>query len=122
MQGAPTDLADDLAKNGFELALKIDEAKNDENSRKSNSLGDEIESNSEIIAQENKHSNDESCEKLKKNEMNGMEASSKGTVQGSVLLKYFLSGAHWMTLTILILSFVASQFFASAADYWASVW
>lgn len=121
MQGSPAELANDLARDGFELALKTDEKKNDENSQKSNSLGNEIESKSECFTQENEHSNGTSG-KLGKIEINGMEASSKGKVQGSVYLKYFLSGANWMTLTILLISFVATQFFASAADYWASVW
>lgn len=51
-----------------------------------------------------------------------MEASSKGTVKGSVSLNYFKAGAHWSILLILLLSFLLVQFLASAIDYFVSVW
>lgn len=51
-----------------------------------------------------------------------MEASSKGTVKGSILVNYFKAGAHWPILLILLLSFLVVQFLASATDYWVSVW
>lgn len=51
-----------------------------------------------------------------------MEASSKGKVIGSIPIKYFLSGGHWSVLSILLASFLVTQFLASSADYWASVW
>lgn len=51
-----------------------------------------------------------------------MEASSKGKVKGSVPLIYFMSGAHWSILILVLISFVFVQFLASSADYWVSVW
>lgn len=51
-----------------------------------------------------------------------MEASSKGTVKGSVSLNYFKAGAHWSILLILLLSFLLVQFLASTIDWFVSVW
>lgn len=51
-----------------------------------------------------------------------MEASSKGTVKGSITLNYFKAGAHWTILLVLLFSFLFVQFIASAIDYWVSVW
>lgn len=51
-----------------------------------------------------------------------MEASSKGTVKGPILVNYFKAGAHWSILLTLLLSFLVVQFLASATDYWVSIW
>lgn len=51
-----------------------------------------------------------------------IEDSSKGKVKGSLALNYFKAGGNWLTLSILLFSFVLVQFLASAADYWVSIW
>lgn len=51
-----------------------------------------------------------------------IEASSKGTVNGSLYLNYFRAGASWFTFFILGCSFMLVQFLTSASDYWISVW
>lgn len=51
-----------------------------------------------------------------------MEASSKGTVKGSVALNYYKAGAHWSVVCVMLLSFLVVQLLASAADIWVSVW
>lgn len=51
-----------------------------------------------------------------------LEESSKGTVNGSILTNYFQAGVHWSMLLLLSASFLATQFVASVADIWISIW
>lgn len=51
-----------------------------------------------------------------------MEMSSKGTVQGSVLLNYVRSGANPVILIFLFVLFLATQLAASGADFWVAFW
>lgn len=51
-----------------------------------------------------------------------LEASSKGKVKGSKLVNYFVAGAHWSVLTLLLLSFLLTQIIVSVADIWISIW
>lgn len=59
---------------------------------------------------------------LQKDEGVQMEASSKGTVKGSIPGNYFSAGAHWSVLLIIGIGFIIVQVLASAADYWVSIW
>lgn len=51
-----------------------------------------------------------------------LEASSRGTVKGSLLKHYFMSGGHPIELFVIFILFVMAQIMASAADYWVSFW
>lgn len=51
-----------------------------------------------------------------------LEATSKGTVKGSLLKHYFMSGGHPVELFFIFLLFLLAQISASAADYWVSFW
>lgn len=51
-----------------------------------------------------------------------LEISSKGKVEGSLLLNYFRAGVSWPTVIIMIFAFCFVQFLASTADYFVSVW
>ncbi|XP_058061172.1 ATP-binding cassette sub-family C member 4-like [Anopheles bellator] len=53
---------------------------------------------------------------------NGMEGTSRGTVQGSVLLNYVRSGANPLIVVGLLILFLATQLAASGADYWVAFW
>uniref|UniRef100_A0A2M3ZKJ0 Putative abc transporter n=1 Tax=Anopheles braziliensis TaxID=58242 RepID=A0A2M3ZKJ0_9DIPT len=51
-----------------------------------------------------------------------MEGTSRGTVQGSVLINYIRSGANPMIMVGLLVLFLATQLAASGADYWVAFW
>ncbi|XP_062560530.1 ATP-binding cassette sub-family C member 4-like [Armigeres subalbatus] len=51
-----------------------------------------------------------------------MEQSSKGTVQGSVLLNYIRCGANPVIIIILFFLFLGTQLAASGADFWVAFW
>lgn len=51
-----------------------------------------------------------------------MEASSKGKVKGSIAGNYFVAGANWLVLCLLVMAFIVVQLLASATDYWVSIW
>lgn len=51
-----------------------------------------------------------------------MEESSRGKFKGSVSLNYYLAGANWFALSMLVILMVFVQILASGADYWVSVW
>ncbi|XP_052868167.1 ATP-binding cassette sub-family C member 4-like [Anopheles cruzii] len=51
-----------------------------------------------------------------------MEGTSRGTVQGSVLLNYVRSGANSLIVVGLLILFLATQLAASGADYWVAFW
>ncbi|CAG9814463.1 unnamed protein product [Phaedon cochleariae] len=50
------------------------------------------------------------------------EASSKGTVGGSLLLKYLLAGTNFCVAGIIVILFILAQMGASAVDYFVSYW
>lgn len=130
VQGSPAD----LAKSGVDFAQLVgtlEKAENEENpdsrpvsrqvSRKSSvrsastmSLVSSLDGS--IIEDNNEEEDDVPYAGVQ------MEASSKGTVKGSVTLNYFKAGAHWSMLVTLTIAFLITQFLASAADYWVSVW
>ncbi|XP_053670820.1 ATP-binding cassette sub-family C member 4-like [Anopheles nili] len=51
-----------------------------------------------------------------------MEGTSRGMVQGSLLLSYLRSGANTLIIGWLLVLFLATQLAASGADYWVAVW
>lgn len=51
-----------------------------------------------------------------------MEETSKGKVEGSVVLRYILAGTNWLSLVLLAIAFVFVEICASGSDYWLSVW
>lgn len=51
-----------------------------------------------------------------------MEQSSKGKVEGNMLLNYFRFGGNLSTVGIIFLLFIGTQIFASGADKWVSYW
>uniref|UniRef100_A0A0P6IW43 Putative abc transporter c family member n=1 Tax=Aedes aegypti TaxID=7159 RepID=A0A0P6IW43_AEDAE len=51
-----------------------------------------------------------------------MEQSSKGTVQGSVLINYVRCGANPVILFALLILFLGTQLAASGADFWVAFW
>uniref|UniRef100_A0A182IVJ8 Uncharacterized protein n=1 Tax=Anopheles atroparvus TaxID=41427 RepID=A0A182IVJ8_ANOAO len=51
-----------------------------------------------------------------------MEGTSRGKVQGSVLLSYIGSGANPIVMVGLLALFLATQLAASGADYWVAFW
>lgn len=61
-------------------------------------------------------------EEEEENRATEMESSSKGQVQGSVLMNYFKSGAHWSIIGGLFFLFLIVQIVASLVDYWVSFW
>lgn len=52
----------------------------------------------------------------------GLEESSMGKVKGSLAAKYFRAGGNWFWIFLVFFSFGLTQFLASSADYWVSVW
>uniref|UniRef100_A0A182P629 Uncharacterized protein n=1 Tax=Anopheles epiroticus TaxID=199890 RepID=A0A182P629_9DIPT len=51
-----------------------------------------------------------------------MEGTSRGKVQGSILLSYLGSGANGLIMCGLLVLFLATQLAASGADYWVAFW
>ncbi|XP_052900938.1 ATP-binding cassette sub-family C member 4-like [Anopheles moucheti] len=51
-----------------------------------------------------------------------MEGTSRGKVQGSLLLSYLGSGANGLVMCGLLALFLATQLAASGADYWVAFW
>uniref|UniRef100_A0A182NL50 Uncharacterized protein n=1 Tax=Anopheles dirus TaxID=7168 RepID=A0A182NL50_9DIPT len=51
-----------------------------------------------------------------------MEGTSRGKVQGSLLLSYLGSGANALVMFGLLALFLATQLAASGADYWVAFW
>nr|XP_040220684.2 ATP-binding cassette sub-family C member 4-like [Anopheles coluzzii]XP_040220685.2 ATP-binding cassette sub-family C member 4-like [Anopheles coluzzii]XP_040220686.2 ATP-binding cassette sub-family C member 4-like [Anopheles coluzzii]XP_040220687.2 ATP-binding cassette sub-family C member 4-like [Anopheles coluzzii]XP_040220688.2 ATP-binding cassette sub-family C member 4-like [Anopheles coluzzii]XP_049463568.1 ATP-binding cassette sub-family C member 4-like [Anopheles coluzzii]XP_04946356 len=51
-----------------------------------------------------------------------MEGTSRGKVQGSLLLSYLGSGANGLIMCGLLALFLATQLAASGADYWVAFW
>uniref|UniRef100_A0A182VRM2 Uncharacterized protein n=1 Tax=Anopheles minimus TaxID=112268 RepID=A0A182VRM2_9DIPT len=50
------------------------------------------------------------------------EASSQGTVPGSVFLQYVSSAGSWLIFVALVLLFAVTQLVVSVADWWLSYW
>lgn len=51
-----------------------------------------------------------------------LEASSRGTVKGSLLLNYLRSARRPFTLAFIIVTLLLAQLLASSADIWVSYW
>lgn len=136
MQGTPHD----LSRNGIdfvELLAKMEEETGDGESsivtsggkrsrRGSRASSRSIASSSQSLDDFDDDDGDEKSgekEKSKSPEDNqNMEMSSKGTVQGSVLLNYVRCGANPLILLGLLLLFIATQIAASGADFWVAFW
>ncbi|XP_055540741.1 ATP-binding cassette sub-family C member 4-like [Wyeomyia smithii] len=134
MQGTPHD----LSQNGIdfvELLEKMEEESNDGDSSimtsekrsrrgsrtSSRSVSGSVQSLDDLA--ENERVDNQEKEKSKSPDANqNMELSSKGTVQGSVLLNYVRAGANPVILFGLLLLFLATQLAASGADLWVSFW
>lgn len=50
------------------------------------------------------------------------EASSKDTVEGSLMWKYFKAGGHPFELFVIFVLFALAQTATSASDHWMSFW
>lgn len=50
------------------------------------------------------------------------EASSRGKVKGSLLVKYFKCANRPFTFAFLVISFLLAQILASVSDVWVSYW
>lgn len=51
-----------------------------------------------------------------------LEASSKGKVEGSLILNYLRSAKRPFTLAFIIVTLLLAQLLASSADIWVSYW
>lgn len=86
-----------------------------------------IRSSNRSAASSALHSN-ESVESKDKNKsesvenVNQMESSSKGKVEGSLFANYFRSCENSIALVLVGILFVLAQVLASSADYWVSFW
>lgn len=118
-QGTPTD----LASNGLNLITPDGNEANEDKqlerqasnrSMSTNSLNGDIDGS--------EHGDGDADEQSRKLEGVQLEASSKGKTKGSKLVKYFIAGARWSTLSLLLFSFVGTQILGSAADIWVSIW
>lgn len=136
MQGTPHD----LSRNGIdfvELLAKLEEETGDGESsivtsgkrsrRDSRASSRSIASSSQSLDDfddETIGEGDKSeKEKSKSPEDNqNIEMSSKGVVQGSVLLNYVRCGANPVIVFGLLLLFIATQIAASGADFWVAYW
>ncbi|XP_055606094.1 ATP-binding cassette sub-family C member 4-like [Uranotaenia lowii] len=132
LQGTPHE----LSQNGIdfvELLEKLEEEAGDSESsimvserrsrRDSKASSRSIASSSQSLDDfddENEHKVKEKS-KSPEADMNA-ELSSKGTVQGSVLLNYVRSGANPVLLFGLFLLFLCTQLAASGADFWVAYW
>ncbi|KAL9698307.1 hypothetical protein quinque_001748 [Culex quinquefasciatus] len=135
MQGTPHD----LSRNGIdfvELLAKLEEETGDGESsivtsgkrsrRDSRASSRSIASSSQSLDDfddETLEGDKSEKEKSKSPEDNqNIEMSSKGTVQGSVLLNYVRCGANPFIVFGLLLLFIATQIAASGADFWVAYW
>lgn len=69
------------------------------------------------VESQNQPSSDEEKQLLKE-----LEASSKGKVKGSLILKYLKSSNKPFTMVLLVISFLLVQILASVADIFVSYW
>lgn len=51
-----------------------------------------------------------------------IESTSKGKVQGSMVLNYFTAGVKWPALMAVLFSFLFAQIIGSTFDYQISIW
>lgn len=85
---------------------------------KENEIASKTSVNAETYqTEENAKQPDEEKELLKE-----LEASSKGKIKGSLVLKYLNSSNKTCTLVFLIISFLLAQILASLADIWVAYW
>lgn len=126
MQGTPTDLSDsgvDLVNLIGTVETSIKKEKQIGNPRSKLLRSISYESVSSLPTDLNDYIDDE-----EDFEMDGMEeavqmeASSKGKVDGFILLEYFKAGAQWPDFLLIIVLFIFTQFLASGSDYWISYW
>lgn len=67
-------------------------------------------------------SSDASLNKENTHDGVGMEASSRGKINGSIALHYFRAGANWLGIIVVSTLFVLAQVVASTTDCWVSFW
>ncbi|XP_058822716.1 ATP-binding cassette sub-family C member 4-like [Topomyia yanbarensis] len=134
MQGTPMD----LSQNGIdfvELLAKMEEETGDGESSvmtldkrrgsrsSSKSFASSFHSLNDLSEDDQADAKNKDEEKSKSPNVNeNMEMSSKGTVQGSVLMNYIRCGANPVILFGLLLLFLATQVVASGADLWVAFW
>lgn len=51
-----------------------------------------------------------------------LEDTSKNKANDSTLKTYFLSGANYCVLALILMLFISSQILASGCDYWVAFW
>lgn len=51
-----------------------------------------------------------------------LEDTSKNKANDSTLKTYFLSGANYCVLGLILMLFISSQILASGCDYWVAFW
>lgn len=76
----------------------------------------------EDLAEDEQHEKGEKDKSKSPEADQNMEMSSKGTVQGSVLLNYVRCGANPVILLGLLILFLGTQLAASGADFWVAFW
>lgn len=121
MQGTPTDLYKNNV--GFvELVGHIETTHHDHAGkfRRSSSTFSMLSHTSRTLSMD--QGSEDSFEFEETDEGVQMEASSKGKVKGSLLLKYFRAGVKWWILIFLVLLFVFTQIMGSTVDYFVSIW
>lgn len=123
-RGTPSDLA--KLQNDFAQMIKS----NDESVENSDSNDQQTEIRKRLISTASSNSSaqseigatTETVQKFEEDRGVQMEDSSKGKAKGSVSLNYYLAGANWFALAILVILLITVQMLASGADYWVSVW
>lgn len=113
-QGTPADLAS--VRDDFAEMIGLSEHKELERQSSVASTSSNRSSESKDQAQI------ESAPRMEEDKGVQMEESSKGKFKGSASLNYYLAGANWFALTMMVALLVFVQILASGADYWVSVW
>lgn len=117
----------DIVESGFDFAgisneTKIEKEENDDMTEQNPNPIAGSASTSSVNGEKNA-AKEMQNEPVEENPLtNKLEASSKGKVKGSLVIRYLKSSNQPCTLAFLILAFLLSQFLASVADIWVSYW
>uniref|UniRef100_A0A182JYC3 Uncharacterized protein n=1 Tax=Anopheles christyi TaxID=43041 RepID=A0A182JYC3_9DIPT len=121
-QGTP----DDLQKRGIELEHLEPSESDEDNVMHSVSTNRKISHTStastvtvDSVTLDELISGDDNDQEAAKDKF---EASSQGTVPGSVFLQYVSSAGSWLIFVGLVLLFAVTQLIVSIADWWLSYW
>lgn len=128
MQGSPTE----LSKSGIDFAtlLQSDDPVDAAADSEPSTLGKRSRTHSRSSLRSNKsdgqaEGDGDRNEKEKSKsveQLQQLEASSKGQVRGSVGVAYLKSGASLCILLVILTLFVITQVLASGADYFVAYW